>query len=193
MTGIDTSQLSALLLAGGQGSRLGGRDKGLMPWQGRPVAAHLAELIRPLVGELIISCNRHQALYQLWADQLVADQEPGYPGPLAGILAGLQACSGSHLLIIPCDLPYLETALPEHLLQRAATQPDIPWLVRSGDAWQPLLSVIPRHLLPAMQLDWAQGQRSPLRWLRDQPHGVLALPGGDRRLYNANDLKDWPE
>lgn len=191
MVPSDTIRVSALLLAGGQGSRLGGRDKGLMPWQGRPVAAHLAAQSRKVAHELLISCNRNQAVYQQWADQLVGDDEPGFPGPLMGILAGLQACAGSHLLVLPCDLPWLDSALLELLRDQAQSQPGRPCLVRAGEQWQPLLTVIPKALLPALQTAWIEGQRSPLRWLLNQSHSVVQVPSGDSRLHNANTLADW--
>ncbi|PCC99704.1 molybdenum cofactor guanylyltransferase MobA [Halopseudomonas pelagia] len=191
MSVISNKQLSLLLLAGGQGSRLGGRDKGLMPWQGQPIAAHLIALIRPLVSEVIISCNRNHALYQSWADQLVSDPGPDYPGPLAGILSGLNACKGSHLLVVPCDLPHLDQALLIELIEHAASKPCIPNLIKTSETWQPLVSVIPRNVLPDLQLAWKQGQRSPLRWMLGQAHGILALAADDPRLHNANRVEDW--
>lgn len=191
MSGLGKTQLSALLLAGGQGSRLGGRDKGLMPWQGQPIAAHVAAMLRPLVGEVIISCNRNHREYRRWADQLVSDQQADYPGPLAGILSGLSACKTSHLLVIPCDLPRLDQALLMQLIEQAASQPNIPWLIKTGESWQPLVSLIPRNLLADLQHAWDEGQRSPLRWLLRQPHGALMLPADDPRLHNANCLEDW--
>ena len=114
--------LSGLLLAGGQGSRLGGRDKGLMQWRGEVVSARLASLLRPRVGQLLISCNRNQASYAQWADQLVGDPLPDYPGPMAGMLAGLRACRGSHLLVLPCDLPALDGALLDALLETVSVR-----------------------------------------------------------------------
>lgn len=191
MTVAAKIQPSLLLLAGGQGSRVGGRDKGLMVWQGQPIAAHLVALTRPLVGEVIISCNRNHDQYQRWADQLVSDRPGEYPGPLAGILSGLHACKTSHLLVVPCDLPQLDQMLLAQLLGQAASQPSIPWLVKAGDAWQPLVSVIPLRLLPELQQAWDQGQRSPLRWLLGQRHAVLTLPADDARLHNANRPEDW--
>ena len=187
----DNIDISGLLLAGGQGSRLGGRDKGLMCWQGKPVAAHLAALLKQWTREVLISCNRNHEAYQQWADRLVGDDAPGYPGPLAGMLAGLRQCQGTHLLVLPCDMPHIDHTLLEHLLVRAREQPHIPCLVRAGEQWQPLVCVIPQALLPELQSAWETGQRSPLRWLAGQPHAVLQLAPEDPRLHNANTLADW--
>ncbi|PKM29093.1 MAG: molybdenum cofactor guanylyltransferase MobA [Gammaproteobacteria bacterium HGW-Gammaproteobacteria-11] len=191
MQPIPRQALTALLLAGGQGSRLGGRDKGLMLWHGEPIAPQLLRLVRPLVSEALISCNRHQAQYQAWADRLVNDATTDYPGPLAGILSGLQACRTTHLLVLPCDLPHLNQALIEALLAQAARTPDQPCLIKTGDNWQPLLTVIPCACLAALEAAWSDGQRSPLRWLLSQSHQYLELPATDKRLHNANTAEDW--
>ncbi|MEH6490986.1 molybdenum cofactor guanylyltransferase MobA [Halopseudomonas sp.] len=182
---------TSLLLAGGQGSRLGGRDKGLMPYAGKPVAAHLSHLLRNLGGELLISCNRNQATYEPWADRLVSDVAPDFPGPLAGIMAGLQACRSSHLLVLPCDMPRVDLALLQGLLAQAEAAPERPCMVRAGERWQPLLCVIPRALLPQLEAAWQQGQRSPLRWLLAQQARVLDLSADDPRLHNGNSPQDW--
>lgn len=76
---------SILLLAGGRGQRMGGRDKGLIEWQGLPLIAHLHRLVRPLTDDLIVSCNRNQERYAAYADRLVSDDSRDFPGPLAGI------------------------------------------------------------------------------------------------------------
>lgn len=191
MHSSSTASLSSLILAGGRGSRLGGRDKGLMPWRGRPIAAHLAELLRPLGQELLISCNRNQSEYLRWADRLVVDETPGYPGPLAGLLAGLEACDSDRLLVVPCDLPYLEQALLSDLLDRALTAPERPCVVRTGDDWQPLVCVLPKSALESLQDYWSCGGRAPLRWMLGQPLTVLQLPVMDQRLRNANRPEDW--
>lgn len=193
MTQVEPFALSALLLAGGQGSRLGGRDKGLMPWQGEPIAAHLAALLRQVADEVLISCNRNHDQYRVFADVLVSDSEEGFPGPLAGMLSGLATCRGSHLLILPCDLPHLDVALLHQLIERARSQPEQPWLVRTGELWQPLVSIIPLALSADLETFWSEGHRSPMRWFMAREFGVLELAEEDPRLHNANRPEDWQE
>ncbi|MEH6386601.1 MULTISPECIES: molybdenum cofactor guanylyltransferase MobA [Pseudomonas] len=183
--------LSALLLAGGQGSRVDGRDKGLIAWQGRPVAEHLAILLRQVSAELIISCNRNHEQYRKWADVLVSDPQPDFPGPLAGILSGLKACSGTHLLVLPCDVPKMNAALLCELIALAQAQPNEPCITRTGDRWQPLVSIVPVALTAELQAAWEEGVRSPMRWLAARSHQVFHLPEADQRFFNANQLKDW--
>lgn len=191
MTRTDSFTLSAVLLAGGRGSRLGGRDKGLMGWHGQPVAQQLVEHLRRVAAPVMISCNRNQDQYRQWADALVTDDAPDFPGPLAGILGAIRLCRTSHLLVIPCDLPQLPAELLEDLASHARQEPDCVWLVRTGEHWQPLVSIIPTSLRESLLQAWEDGQRSPLRWLLAQSHRVLQLPEGDPRLHNANLPEDW--
>ncbi|KAF1068174.1 MAG: Molybdenum cofactor guanylyltransferase [Pseudomonas citronellolis] len=177
---------SALLLAGGRGQRMGGRDKGLIDWQGEPLIAHLQRLVRPLTDELIISCNRHAERYAAYADHLVADAEPDYPGPLAGIRAGLALARHPWLLVLPCDSPRLDEALLRALLQSAADHPDRVQMIRAGEHWEPLFCLIPTTLRSAIEQAWQQGERSPRRAF--EPLGIQAVncAADDPRLANLN-------
>ncbi|TBU93395.1 molybdenum cofactor guanylyltransferase MobA [Phytopseudomonas dryadis] len=174
---------SVLLLAGGRGQRMGGRDKGLVHWRGRPLIAWLHDLVRPLTDDLIVSCNRNLAAYADYADRLVSDDNDDFPGPLAGIRAGLHAARHAQLLVLPCDAPKLDTPLLDGLLALAGTRPV---MVTQGGHWEPLFAVIPRNLLASLEQAWQAGQRSPQRWLRDHQPLALACEPGDPRLANIN-------
>lgn len=191
MTVTSSLTLSAALLAGGQGRRLGGRDKGLMAWRGEPVAAYMTRLLRSVAAPVMISCNRNQTEYSQWADLLVGDSEPGFPGPMAGILAALRVCRTTHLLVVPCDLPRLDEALIVALVAQSRRYPEELCLVRAGEHWQPLVCVIPRALIRSLEEAWSAGQRSPLRWMLGQPHQTLHVASDDSRLHNANQPDDW--
>ncbi|WP_249673979.1 molybdenum cofactor guanylyltransferase MobA [Pseudomonas abieticivorans] len=178
-----TAHCSILLLAGGRGQRMGGADKGLIAWHGQPLVAHVQAVVRPLTDDLIISCNRNPERYQAFADHLVSDAQADFPGPLAGVLAGLAKARHPQMLVLACDAPCVDRPLLRSLL---ALGPRQPAMVREAGQWQPMFSLIPRHLLPALQEAWHQGERSVLRALL--PHGLLPLecPAGDPRLVNFN-------
>lgn len=185
---IDSSPLpcSVLLLSGGRGQRMGGQDKGLLEWRGLPLIAHLQRLVRPLTDDLIVSCNRNPERYAVYADQLVNDDNPDFPGPLAGIRAGLAAARHGHLLILPCDVPYLDTGLLADLRATAQRNPLLPVMVRHGEFWEPLICIIPTDLRTAVEQAWEAGERSP-RKLFLQLGGIgLECPAQDPRLANLN-------
>lgn len=177
---------SGLLLSGGQGSRMGGRDKGLLDWCGRPLAEWVCQQMRPLVGELLISCNRNVARYAEFADLTLGDALAGYPGPLAGILEGLRHMRGSHLLVAPCDLPVIDSELLASLQRLALQQPEQIAVVRQGSRLQPLLCVLPRTLLVQVDTAWQAGERSPSRLWQRLGINELLCSADDPRLVNFN-------
>ncbi|EIK96733.1 molybdopterin-guanine dinucleotide biosynthesis protein MobA [Pseudomonas sp. M47T1] len=177
---------SVLLLAGGRGQRMGGRDKGLLPWRGQPLIAHLHQQVRALGDDLIISCNRNQAVYADYADHLVSDDSDDFPGPLAGIRAGLAVARHSHLLVLPCDVPGIDEALLHALLATALQHPGQPLMVRQGEQWEPLLCVIPVAHAAAFEQAWQAGERSPRQVMLALGAQALQCPMDDPRLANLN-------
>jgi molybdenum cofactor guanylyltransferase len=175
--------LSILLLAGGRGQRMGGQDKGLLEWCGQPLIAHLHALTRPLSDDLIISCNRNAERYQAYADRVVEDAESDFPGPLAGIRAGLALARHAQVLVLPCDSPCLDMELLERLLAMAGERPV---MLRQGAHWQPLFSLLPSHLSAQLEAAWQAGERSPQRALRQLGALALDCATDDPRLANLN-------
>lgn len=122
MNPIHAGSITALVLAGGRATRMGGIDKGLQPFRGQPLAMRALQRLnggRPgaLVGHCAVNANRHAETYAQWGYEVWPDTLPDHPGPLAGMLAGLRRCMTSHLLTVPCDAP----CFPEDLAERLAT------------------------------------------------------------------------
>lgn len=177
---------SILLLAGGRGQRMGGMDKGLVEWHGKPLVAWPQRIARPLTNDLLISCNRNQEQYAPFADRLITDEETGFPGPLAGIRAGLAAARHRWLLVLPCDAPLVDAALLLDLYNTARQAPDTPVMVRRGEQWEPLFCIIPLSLTPVIEAAWQAGERSNWRILLKLGARSLDLPEDDPRLANLN-------
>ncbi|WP_449432889.1 molybdenum cofactor guanylyltransferase MobA [Pseudomonas putida] len=176
---------SILILAGGRGQRMGGRDKGLLQWRDEPLVAHVQRVVRPLSDDVVISCNRNQHAYRAYADQVVGDTDPDFPGPLAGVIAGLAVARHEWVVILACDAPLIERGLVEDLL-RLAVAHDSAAMVRQGGYWQPMFSVLPRLSLPVLEQAWAVGERSLQKALLQVPVQALECAEGDPRLSNFN-------
>lgn len=114
--GISKDQVTGLVLAGGMGSRMGGVDKGLQVLAGTPMALHVLNKLRPQVGAVMINANRHLDDYRSFGVPVFSDAIAGYPGPLAGIHAGMIHCGTDYLASAPCDSPLL----PDDLVSRLA-------------------------------------------------------------------------
>mgnify|MGYP001325965682 CR=1 FL=1 len=180
------NNLSAVILAGGQGQRMGGRDKGLVEFRDRPMIGHTVELVRPHVDSLIISCNRNEPRYQTLADKTVVDPLDDFQGPLAGILAGLSVCETELLLVLPCDTPLLSDELLARLFAAAADKPDYITVLAEGDEWHPLHSVIPAKHSADLERWLEGGQRAVQRWMRTHPFQLVDISDLSEQLYNLN-------
>jgi len=114
MNPTPTPPVSAILLAGGEGRRMGGQDKGLIQLRGKPLAEWVLARIRPQASEILISANRNLEAYEALGYPVVRDKTEGYVGPLAGIARGLLDASNDLVLSVPCDTPFL----PDDLVAR---------------------------------------------------------------------------
>ena len=111
------SKVTGLILAGGRGTRMGRVDKGLQPFQGSTLAAHVLQRLAPQVATVVVNANRNLPQYQALdgVSAVLPDAMGGYEGPLAGLQTGLQHCTTELLLTAPCDSPFLPADLAERL------------------------------------------------------------------------------
>ena len=98
---------------------MGGADKGLVDYQGRPLIEWVLAALAPQVGEIVISANRNLDRYAAYGRRVLPDTLPDFQGPLAGVLAALQAVTADWLLVVPCDTPHLPADLALRLLGTA--------------------------------------------------------------------------
>jgi molybdopterin-guanine dinucleotide biosynthesis protein A len=108
--------LAAIVLAGGQGRRMGEADKGLMLLHGRPMVSWVLECVTPQADETIISANRNLERYQTLGFPVLEDDLPDFSGPLAGLHSALAVVSRPLWLSVPCDTPFLPKDLVSRLL-----------------------------------------------------------------------------
>ena len=165
-------RISAIILAGGQGQRVGGADKGLLPWQDRPRVNHVIERLSPQVDELVISANRNLEAYASLATKVIRDELADFQGPLAGLDAAIAHCQYELVLVVPCDCPTLPLDLAPRLASPLlADEADLSY-VFDGQYKQPLFSVLRRELQGELKHYLEQGGRSVRGWhesLRTQP------------------------
>jgi len=106
---------SGVILAGGQGRRMGGIDKGWYEYEGRPLIETAIARLAPQLDQLIISANRNIEAYQRLGYEVVSDLSDQALGPLAGIEAALQQVQGEAVYVVPCDSPNLPLNLCQQL------------------------------------------------------------------------------
>ena len=118
-------QISALILAGGRGSRMGGVDKGLQLFNGIPLALHTLQRLQAqqggLVHHIFINANRNLLTYQALGADVLPDAVPDeFAGPLSGFLSGLAHCQTPYLLTVPCDTPLFPLDLAARMARALA-------------------------------------------------------------------------
>lgn len=163
------SKLTLLILAGGQASRMGGRDKGLLDCAGRPLIEHVLIKARPLADSILISANRNLERYTAYGYSVLSDHRSEYVGPLAGIERGLEVCDTEYLWVLPCDAPAFSGELLTRLMRACATA-GIPAAVPYDGNYQQATFVLLRaETLDSLRAYLASGQRKVQHWLATLP------------------------
>lgn len=159
-------RITGLLLAGGLGRRMGGVDKGLSLLDGEPLVEHIIRRLAPQVGQLIINANQNHDIYAGFGYPVVGDRIEGHAGPLAGLEAGLAACTTPYLLTVPCDSPLLPADLVSRLAACLTAHKASIAVARTGEQLHPVFSLIRSDELPELQAFINAGGRRMEAWLR---------------------------
>jgi molybdopterin-guanine dinucleotide biosynthesis protein A len=157
-------KISAIILAGGRGSRMGEVDKGLLLLQGKPLVTWVAERITPQVDEVLISANRNLERYRELGFVALPDEMADFPGPLAGLHSLMAAVSHSVWLSVPCDTPFLPEDLVSKLYASLLTnQTDLAVAAVEGQI-QPAICLGYTHLHAGLGSFLARGGRRVGEW-----------------------------
>lgn len=159
-------RITGLVLAGGLGRRMGGVDKGLSLLDGEPLVEHIIRRLAPQVGRLIINANQNHDTYAGFGYPVVGDRIEGHAGPLAGLEAGLAACTTPYLLTVPCDSPFLPADLVSRLAACLTAHKASIAVARTGEQLHPVFSLIRSDELPELQAFIHAGGRRMEAWLR---------------------------
>lgn len=176
--GFPRSDITALILAGGQGSRLGGVDKGWLPYAGQALVEHVLAAIAPQVGAVLISANRNRERYQALGVPVVPDLYEGQLGPLVGILAGLTAADTTYLLTLPCDTPEVCEDFVMRMWRGLHDADAEVAMANDGERNQPVHALLRRDLRADLDIAVRDGQRSVQRWA--EGHRWVAVDFSDR-------------
>ncbi|GGF84023.1 molybdenum cofactor guanylyltransferase [Azorhizobium oxalatiphilum] len=162
-----------LILAGGLGRRMGGVDKALVPLAGRPLLAHVQARLAPQVERLLLSANGDPARFAAFGLTVLPDTLPDYPGPLAGVLAGMEAVARlapevEWLVSTPADSPLIPLDLVAQLHRERAITGAPMAHAASGDRTHPVVALWPIKLRHALNAYLAAGERRVGRFTEEQ-------------------------
>ena len=184
-------KITGILLAGGQGRRMGGVDKGLVELDRAPMVAHVLARLAPQVGAVLINANQNLDRYRALGPPVVPDAVGGFAGPLAGLHAGLTRASGELVVTVPCDSPFLPLDLVARLraaLEREGAQLAV---AKTFDQPHPVFALVRRDVLPNLAAFLAAGGRKIDAWYASLR--VVEVPFDDeaeafRNINTADEL-----
>ena len=177
---ITSEHITGLILAGGRAQRMGGIDKGLIPFQGKPLIESAISRLKPQVSTILINANRSITKYSHYGYPVLMDETPDFSGPLAGFSVGLKHCKTPYLLTSPCDSPLL----PVDLAKKMAAQLDNNDLElvfassKEGDGkiWsQPVFCLMKSDLQDSLDAFLSKGDLKIDRWFKELRSGTVVF------------------
>ena len=193
--------VTALILAGGRGARMGGIDKGLQNFRGLPLALQTLmrlQLQSEAPQEVLINANRNLAAYESLGAAVWPDTLEGFAGPLAGFLTGLERCETPLLLTVPCDTPLFPLDLLERLQQALhSEQADLAMAAaREEDGQvraQPVFCLLKVELLESLVRFTQAGGRKIDAWTGQHRCAIVPFDrpqDAPEAFFNANTLEE---
>ncbi|MEH6609617.1 MAG: molybdenum cofactor guanylyltransferase MobA [Halioglobus sp.] len=186
-----SENITGLILAGGRGTRTGGKDKGLIKWHGRSLVAHVAERVAPQVCHLMLSCNRNTDIYRTIVNDTVTDERADYQGPLAGIESAASKLQTEYLLVTACDTPKVPLDLAQRLYYslaetKTSASISVAW---DGARNQYLCALIGRDALASLSTYLNQGGRTVREWYGDTGFVTVDFSSHSAAFENLNKLQ----
>lgn len=191
--------ITGVLLAGGLSRRMAepsaqpsvpSIDKGLLNFQGQPLAVHILGRLRPQVSSVLINANRHLEAWAQFGAPVVTDRRDGFAGPLAGLEAALSAASSPWVLTVPCDGPLFPLDLAQHLSTAAHQQEAWVASARTDTQAHPVYMLVHRAALPSLIAFLDSGRRRIDAWTATLPH-VEVVFADESAFANLNTPQEF--
>ena len=187
---IDREDITAVILAGGQGRRMGGQDKGLIEFDGKPMAALLVNNLRQQAVDIVINANRNHAQYQQFGCPVISDQLEDYQGPLAGFASAMAVVDSAFILTLPCDGPLLADDYVARFIS-SYNDNDAPVQVAyDGERLQPVHAMIKVDLLTSLKSFLDSGDRKIDRWYARHDYARVDFSDCANMFRNINTPAD---
>ncbi len=187
---INAADITALLLCGGKGARLGGQDKPLLSLGSDKIIDHLLTRLKPQTGEIIISCSRNVARYEAYKVRIIVDETPD-EGPLGGLQSAFKAIDTEWALTCPGDIPFLAQELVTRMSDDAERQGvAVPF---ADNERQNLCLLINRKRRDDLVEFYAQGGRAVKRWLDHASIQSTDLSDLGPSFFNVNTAHELEE
>ncbi len=162
MQPINRKDITAVILAGGQGRRMGGEDKGLIDFDGRAIIETLIDKLKQQQVDVVINANRNHDRYLAYGLPVISDELADFQGPLAGFATAMKQVNTDYILTLPCDGPFLADDFVDRFLE--AQSQALIYVAHDGERLQPVYALLKVELLGNLQKFLQTGDRKIDRW-----------------------------
>jgi len=187
---ISKNKITAVILAGGQASRMDGEDKGLIVFRELPLISHVFNITKSFVSQFLFSSNRNFEEYANFGKEIRDDLE-GYQGPLAGISKALKVCSTPYLLVLPCDCPLIDEALIDSLIEKMEISKVDICVAHDGSIMHATFALMQTKLEKSLEEFLGEGGRKMALWYRQQSLERIDVSSHLEVLTNINRPEDF--
>ncbi len=181
---------TGVILAGGRATRMGGVDKGLVAIGGRPMIAWVIDALRGQVKDILINANRNHNEYATFGCAVISDGNDEFPGPLAGMLAGMRAARTPFIVVAPCDSPLVHGALAERLLAPLIAGEAKIAVAHDGARMQPVFAALACDLAGSLAEYIAGDGRKIDRWYEQHDCVTVDFSDATESFLNINTPED---
>jgi molybdopterin-guanine dinucleotide biosynthesis protein A len=182
--------VTAVVLAGGQGRRMDGADKGLLMLNDRPLVEHVIETVSSQVNTLVISANRNLAHYRRFGYPVAADIMRDFQGPLAGLLSAMALAKTAYTLTVPCDAPKPASDLVLRLATALEREGAEIAVAHDGKRLQPAHALVPVSLKGDLRDYLQEGHRKLGAWLKTHRLALADFSDNPSAFANINTQAD---
>jgi molybdopterin-guanine dinucleotide biosynthesis protein A len=203
---INTTKFDCIILAGGEGKRMDGEDKGFVLYKNKSLIESVIEKIKPQVDNIVISANRNIERYKKFGYPVVTDVDSIsnqkndkniYQGPLAGIAAALPLCTNEWVFIIACDMPLisdtivslLQNSLDTNNLKTDNSNNQKTIAIAEVNKKFQLAMLLNKNLLPSIQLSLKNDQLKLMQWVKSNTIKPVSF-STENEFRNFNYSKD---
>lgn len=189
----DRTKITGVVLAGGRARRMGGEDKGLIPFRGRPLVTFALDALASVAGRILVNANRNRDMYASFGYPVVADLTDSFDGPLAGLLSAMQAAETPYVLTVPCDSPLVTGRLLMRLCGAMQESKAELCAAHDGARLQPVFLLAERRLAADLEAYLASGERKMETWLRRHKLALADFSDHPELFANANTREELAE
>jgi molybdenum cofactor guanylyltransferase len=187
---IHTRDITAVILAGGQGRRMGGQDKGLLDFGGRLLIEILIEALQNQQLGIMINANRNRSTYQSYGYPVIRDDLEDFQGPLAGFASAMAAVKTDFILTLPCDSPMLADNFAGRFIDVHNREQAPVCVAHDGERLQPVYALINTGLLDDLKRFLRSGERKIDRWYALYDYTTVDFSSDATMFENINTPED---